>query len=198
MRSGRACCRRSSARAASPSSRRSRRLARRLVSTRVIAMTQEFRRARVRERVLLVLPVGRSPPRGAILEATVRVAEPRPAARRLRRARLARAPGHPRGARSVELASDRPPRGNRRPRRPAARPGRACGRAWHERRSPRHRPGRRPRRGRGAAVRRAGRLPRLGALPPARRLRAERRLPRGRRLRPRLAAAPATGRARAR
>ncbi len=47
-------------------------------STRVIAMTREFRRARVRERVLLVLPVGRSPPRGAILEATIRVAEPRP------------------------------------------------------------------------------------------------------------------------
>jgi competence protein ComEC len=48
-------------------------------ATRVVAMTREFRRARVRERVLLVLPVGRSPPRGAILEATVRVLEPRPA-----------------------------------------------------------------------------------------------------------------------
>ena len=47
-------------------------------STRVIAMTREFRRTPVRERVLLVLPVGRSPPRGAILEASVRVAEPRP------------------------------------------------------------------------------------------------------------------------
>jgi competence protein ComEC len=47
-------------------------------STRVIAMTREFRRMPVRERVLLVLPVGRSPPRGAILEATVRVTEPRP------------------------------------------------------------------------------------------------------------------------
>ena len=47
-------------------------------STRVIAVTRAFRRAPVRERVLLVLPVGRSPPRGAILEATVRVAEPRP------------------------------------------------------------------------------------------------------------------------
>jgi competence protein ComEC len=47
-------------------------------STRVIAMTRAFRRTPVRERVLLVLPVGRSPPRGAILEATVRVAEPRP------------------------------------------------------------------------------------------------------------------------
>jgi competence protein ComEC len=46
-------------------------------STRVIAMTREFRRTPVRERVLLVLPVGRSPPRGAILEATVRLAEPR-------------------------------------------------------------------------------------------------------------------------
>ena len=47
-------------------------------STRVIAMTREFRHARLRERVLLVLPVGRSPPRGAILEATVRVSEPQP------------------------------------------------------------------------------------------------------------------------
>jgi hypothetical protein len=28
--------------------------------------------------VLLVLPVGRSPPRGAVIDATVRVAEPRP------------------------------------------------------------------------------------------------------------------------
>jgi competence protein ComEC len=32
----------------------------------------------VSELVLLVLPVGRSPPRGAVIEATVRVAEPRP------------------------------------------------------------------------------------------------------------------------
>ena len=47
-------------------------------STRVIAMTRAFRHARLRERVLLVLPVGRSPPRGAILEATVRVAAPAP------------------------------------------------------------------------------------------------------------------------
>ena len=49
-----------------------------LWATRVIADVQEFRRQGVRERVLLVLPVGRSPPRGAILEATVRVSEPRP------------------------------------------------------------------------------------------------------------------------
>ena len=47
-------------------------------STRVIAVTRSFRRDPIRERVLLVLPVGRSPPRGAILEASVRVAEPRP------------------------------------------------------------------------------------------------------------------------
>jgi competence protein ComEC len=46
-------------------------------STRVIALTRTFRRAQVHERVLLVLPVGRSPPRGAILEATVRIEEPR-------------------------------------------------------------------------------------------------------------------------
>ena len=48
-------------------------------STRVIAVTRSFRHAALRERVLLVLPVGRSPPRGAILEASVRVAEPRAA-----------------------------------------------------------------------------------------------------------------------
>jgi len=47
-------------------------------STRVLAVTRAFRHAPVHERVLLVLPVGRSPPRGAILEASVRVAEPRP------------------------------------------------------------------------------------------------------------------------
>jgi competence protein ComEC len=47
-------------------------------STRVIAETRQFRGESVRERVLLVLPVGRSPPRGAVLRATVRVAEPRP------------------------------------------------------------------------------------------------------------------------
>ena len=48
-------------------------------STRVIAVVRSFRHAHVRERVLLVLPVGRSPPaRGAILEASVRIAEPRP------------------------------------------------------------------------------------------------------------------------
>ena len=47
-------------------------------ATRVIAVAQEFRRQPVRERVLLVLPVGRSPPRGALVEASVRVTEPRP------------------------------------------------------------------------------------------------------------------------
>ena len=47
-------------------------------STRVIAATRTFRRVPVHERVLLVLPVGRSPPRGTILEASVRIAEPRP------------------------------------------------------------------------------------------------------------------------
>jgi competence protein ComEC len=47
-------------------------------STRVIAATRTFRQVAVRERVLLMLPVGRSPPRGTILRASVRVAEPRP------------------------------------------------------------------------------------------------------------------------
>lgn len=44
---------------------------------RVPAEMRMFRGRSLRERVLLVLPVGRSPPRGAILETVVRVAEPR-------------------------------------------------------------------------------------------------------------------------
>ena len=47
-------------------------------SIRVLALVRAFRRERLSERVLVVLPVGRSPPRGAVIEATVRVAEPRP------------------------------------------------------------------------------------------------------------------------
>ena len=47
-------------------------------STRVIAVARAFRHVPVRERVLLVLPVGRSPPaRGTIIEASVRIVEPR-------------------------------------------------------------------------------------------------------------------------
>jgi competence protein ComEC len=46
-------------------------------AVRVAAQTRSFRGRPLRERVLLVLPVGRSPPRGAILEAVVRVVEPR-------------------------------------------------------------------------------------------------------------------------
>lgn len=44
---------------------------------RVLAEVRSFRSERLRERALLVLPLGRSPPRGALLEATVRIAEPR-------------------------------------------------------------------------------------------------------------------------
>ncbi|HUG63838.1 MAG TPA: DNA internalization-related competence protein ComEC/Rec2 [Gaiellaceae bacterium] len=46
-------------------------------ATRVIAVARSFRAESLRERALLVLPAGRSPPRGALIEATVRVAEPR-------------------------------------------------------------------------------------------------------------------------
>ena len=46
-------------------------------AVRVQAEVTRFGDSRIRERVLLVLPVGRSPPRGAILEAVVRIAEPR-------------------------------------------------------------------------------------------------------------------------
>jgi competence protein ComEC len=47
---------------------------------RVLGEARRFRGEDLRERVLLTLPVGRSPPRGAILEGVVRVAEPRPPA----------------------------------------------------------------------------------------------------------------------
>jgi competence protein ComEC len=50
-------------------------------AVRVQSEIRAFRGNPLRERVLLVLPVGRSPPRGAILEAVVRVVEPRPADR---------------------------------------------------------------------------------------------------------------------
>jgi competence protein ComEC len=46
-------------------------------AVRVVANATSFRGEGLRERVLLVLPVGRSPPRGAIVEATVRLVEPR-------------------------------------------------------------------------------------------------------------------------
>jgi competence protein ComEC len=48
-------------------------------AVRVQSEIRLFRGKPLRERALLVLPVGRSPPRGAILETVVRVAEPRPA-----------------------------------------------------------------------------------------------------------------------
>ena len=48
-------------------------------AVRVPAEVRRFDRQPLRERVLLVLPVGRSPPRGAILETFARVTEPRPA-----------------------------------------------------------------------------------------------------------------------
>jgi competence protein ComEC len=48
-------------------------------AVRVPSEVRMFRGRPLRERVLLVLPVGRSPPRGAILETVVRVAEPRAA-----------------------------------------------------------------------------------------------------------------------
>ena len=48
-------------------------------AVRVPSEVVEFRGRPIRERALVVLPVGRSPPRGAIVEAVVRVTEPRPA-----------------------------------------------------------------------------------------------------------------------
>ena len=73
-------------------------------STRVIAVARSFRHAQVRERVLLVLPVGRSPPRGSHPRGVRPDHRAAAGGGRLRRAGVARASGHPRRARSVELA----------------------------------------------------------------------------------------------
>jgi competence protein ComEC len=48
-------------------------------AVRVQAEARRFRGRPLRERVLLVLPLGRSPPRGTVLETVVRVTEPREA-----------------------------------------------------------------------------------------------------------------------
>ena len=48
-------------------------------AVRVPAALVAFDERSVHERVLLVLPLGRAPPRGAILEATIRISEPRTA-----------------------------------------------------------------------------------------------------------------------
>ena len=101
-------------------------------STRVIAVTRSSGRRPIRERVLLVLPVGplaaaRSDPGG--VGPHRRAA---PGARRLRRASVARAPGHPRRPRRVELAAGRTTRWSRRSRRPASRPRSRRRRARHD------------------------------------------------------------------
>ena len=46
-------------------------------SIRALAEVREFRGSRMRERVLLVLPMGRSPPTGAIVDADVVISQPR-------------------------------------------------------------------------------------------------------------------------
>lgn len=46
-------------------------------AVRVVATVRRFRGQALRQRVLLLLPTGRSPPRGTVVEATVRIAEPR-------------------------------------------------------------------------------------------------------------------------
>lgn len=48
---------------------------------RALGVARRFRGEELRERVLVTLPVGRSPPRGAVLEAWVRVSDPRPPSR---------------------------------------------------------------------------------------------------------------------
>ena len=158
---------------------------------RVPAETREFRGKPLRERVLLVLPVGRSPPRGAILETVVRVTEPRPAENGGfdERAWLARQ-GHPRGARAgSSWRLDRQPRAASRDvgDRLRDRVEQAVGRG-SDGRATRARTRRRPRGGRGAAGAGAGGLSGLRARASTRRFRTERRLSRPRRLRARLAA----------
>ena len=127
---------------------------------------------------------------GAILRPSVASRRAAARGRRLRRAGVARASGHPRRPRRVELARARSSRRARRARRPASRPGRAArSRAERTACAAALVLGVVLGEDEGLARRRPGRLPRVRPLPPAGRLRAERRLHRGRDLRARLAAA---------
>jgi hypothetical protein len=80
---------------------------------RVPAQIRRFGRLRFREAVLLELPLGRSPPQGALIE-TVHGPVPEAAQEPLRRDDLAAASRSPRRAASRSLASDRQPRRARR------------------------------------------------------------------------------------
>ena len=162
----------------SPSRRRGRRHGRRRV---VVGHPRRSTGESLRERVLLVLPVGRSPPRGARPRGDrPRAGRARAPTRTASTSGLARAPGHPcrpRCASSCETG--RPPRRDRR----ASATASAIGSS-----APSTRGTDGVRRGivlgvvlgedEGLPARRAGRLPRIGSLPPARRLRPERRVPR--------------------
>ena len=155
---------------------------------RLPAEVQRFDERRLRERVLLELPLGRSPPQGAVLELRATVAAPRgPDDGFDERGWLAR-----RGVHVVlhgrDWRIDRSTRRHRRPlgSSPCAR--RACDRACARRRAARRARRDRAGRGRGADGRAPRRLQGLRPLPPAGRVRPEHHLPRARRARAGLAA----------
>ena len=93
---------------------------------RVPAEVRRFGRLRFREAVLLELPLGRSPPQGALIETRRHGPAAEAGQERLRRDDLAAASRRPRRAASRPLASDRPPRRARRRRRQAAPSARAA------------------------------------------------------------------------
>ena len=175
-------------RASSPSLRRARRRFRRAV----LADDAELRRARLSASGFFSSCRWVARRRAAPSWRRAFASPSRARSRRLRRARLAGAPGHPRRASRVGLAAGRSPRRDRRGLgdRLRERVERAVSRGTSG-----------VRRGvvlgvvlgedEGLSDRRPGRLPRLRPLPPARRLGTERRVPRRGRVRARLAAAAA-------
>ena len=127
------------------------------------AEVRRFGDRSLRERVLLELPVGRSPPQGAVLAFRAsgrRASRPR---RRLRRAQLAGAPRRPRRAPRRRLANRRPARRDRRRLRSTPCACRARDRPWARRGAACGARGDRARRGRGALGRAPGQLQGLRA-----------------------------------
>ena len=155
---------------------------------RVPATLTRFGAVGLREPVMLDLPVGRSPPQGAII--ALRGTAPPPAARvaRLRRADVAPPPRRPRRRPRPRLAARRAARRDRRLRRPGSSLARARSGARARGRTARGPRRDRARRGPGPVARPPHGLPRLGPLPPAGGQRPERDLRRRLRAGPGLAA----------
>ena len=158
-----------------------------MFTLRVPAEVHRFGRRTLRERVLLELPLGRSPPQGAVLVLRATVTAPRGPDDGFDERGWLAPPRRPCRHRGRRLAPGRPARRDRRRLRRPPRPSRAGDRPWARRRAPggagRDRAGRGRRADRGAQ----GQLQGLGPLPPPGRVRSEHRLSRVGGARPRVA-----------